>query len=71
MLDPARRPYRHKGEITFFQNKQNLTTIEGLQKMFKELLHSEIKGNHPMIVPTHKSQKNKHAKRKYKLIKHY
>lgn len=43
MLDPAGLSYRHKGEIMFFQNKQNLTTRKGLQRIFKEILHSEIK----------------------------
>lgn len=47
MLDPASLPYRHKGEIMFFQNKQNLTTRKELQRIFKEILHSEIKENSP------------------------
>lgn len=45
ILDPARSSYKHKEEMAFFKNKQNMTTRQSLQKMLKGTLYPEIKAN--------------------------
>jgi hypothetical protein len=43
ILDPARSSYRNKEEMALFKNKQNMTTRQALQMIFKGILYPEIK----------------------------